>query len=94
MRRLCFGFVLLLSAFIGLRADVVLQVPSPADLVLTNGTVITVDAKDSVTEALAVAGGKIVFTGRSADAKKYVGERTRVIDLHGRTATPGLIDAH
>jgi predicted amidohydrolase YtcJ len=96
MRRLSFCVVLLLSAFIESRALVVPQAPPqpPADLVLTDGTVITVDARDSVTEALAVTGGKIVFVGRSADAKRYVGEHTQVIDLHGRTATPGLIDAH
>ena len=66
----------------------------PADLVLTNGIVITVDPRDSVAEAVAVRGGKIVFVGTSARARAYVGEKTEVIDLHGRAATPGLIDTH
>src|SRR5919108_3313870 len=66
----------------------------PADLVLTNGTVITVDPKDTVAQAVAVRGGKIVFVGSSIDAKALIGERTQVIDLAGRTATPGLIDTH
>jgi len=69
------------------------QAPS-ADLVLTNGVIITVDSRDSVAQALAVREGKIVFVGSSADAKALVGPATRVIDLRGRTATPGLIDTH
>jgi predicted amidohydrolase YtcJ len=66
----------------------------PADLVLTNGVVITVDARDSVAQAVAMRGGKIVFVGTSAGAKSFIGDKTNVIDLHGRTATPGLIDTH
>lgn len=94
MRRLTFSFVLLLPALMPSHAGVIPQASPPADLVLTNGTVITVDTKDTIMEALAVTGGKIVFVGKSADAKKYIGGHTRVIDLQGRTATPGLIDAH
>src|SRR5262245_28482931 len=70
------------------------QQVSPADLVLTNGVVITVDARDSVAQALAVRDGKIVFVGSSADAKALVGPAMGVIDLRGRTATPGLINTH
>jgi predicted amidohydrolase YtcJ len=66
----------------------------PADLVLTNGTVITVDARDAVAQAVAVRGSRIVFVGSSAAAKAFVGDRTEVVDLGGRTATPGLIDTH
>jgi len=67
---------------------------APADLVLFHGTVLTVDAKDSVAQALAVRGGKIVAVGTDQDILRLVGARTRRIDLHGRTATPGLIDSH
>jgi predicted amidohydrolase YtcJ len=66
----------------------------PADIVLLNGTVITVDARDSIVEALAIKDGRIVFTGSSPSARAYVGPATEVIDLAGRTATPGLIDTH
>ena len=66
----------------------------PADLVLTNGTVITVDPRDTVAQAVAIKGGKIVFVGTSAAVRRYVGAATQVIDLNGRTATPGLIDTH
>jgi len=66
----------------------------PADLVLVHGTILTVDAQDSVAQALAVRGGKIVAIGTDQDILRLAGARTRRIDLHGRTATPGLIDSH
>jgi predicted amidohydrolase YtcJ len=67
---------------------------APADLVLMNGKVLTVDANDSVAQAVAIAGGKIVAVGSSDAVKRHVGTNTRVIDLHGRAATPGLMDTH
>jgi predicted amidohydrolase YtcJ len=67
---------------------------APADLVLVHGTVLTVDARDSVARALAVRGGRIVAVGTDRDILRLVGAGTRRIDLHGRTATPGLIDSH
>ena len=68
--------------------------PPTADTVLLNGTVITVDARDSIAEAVAITNGKIVFVGSTAEARSRVGDKTQVIDLAGRTATPGLIDTH
>jgi predicted amidohydrolase YtcJ len=68
--------------------------PPPADRVMLNGTILTVDPRDSIAEAVAIAGGRIVFIGSTLDAKRYIGEKTDVIDLAGRTATPGLIDTH
>ena len=65
-----------------------------ADVVLLNGTVITVDPNDTIAEAVAIRGGRILFVGTSAAARKFVGDTTSVIDLAGRTATPGLIDTH
>ena len=70
------------------------QAPAPADLVLVNGTVLTVDATDSVAQAVAIAGGKIVAVGSNDAIRARVGPSTQVIDLRGRTATPGLIDTH
>ena len=67
---------------------------SPADLVLVHGTVLTVDAQDSVAQAIAIRAGKIVRVGSDADVLAFVSPATRVIDLHGRTITPGLIDSH
>ncbi len=68
--------------------------PPAADTVLLHGRVITVDARDSVAQALAIRAGRIVAVGTDAAISKLVGARTRVIDLKGRAATPGLIDTH
>jgi predicted amidohydrolase YtcJ len=70
------------------------QPPPAADLVLINGTILTVDANDTVAQAVAVAGGKIVAVGSTDAVRSRVGAGTQVIDLRGRTATPGLIDSH
>ncbi len=64
------------------------------DLILINGKILTVDAKDSIVEAVAIAKSKIVATGTTAEIQRRAGPATRVIDLHGLTATPGLIDTH
>jgi predicted amidohydrolase YtcJ len=66
----------------------------PADLILRHGTVLTVDAKDSVAEAVAIRGGKVVAVGTDASVGPWIGAKTKVIDLAGRTVTPGLIDTH
>src|ERR1051325_4995324 len=65
-----------------------------ADTILVNGKVVTVDARESVVEALAVRDGRIVATGTSAAMRKLAGASTRTIDLQGRTVIPGLIDSH
>jgi predicted amidohydrolase YtcJ len=67
---------------------------APADLVYRYGHVYTVDKNDSVREALAVRGGRIVYVGSNAGAAKYLGKATKAIDLQGRMLMPGLIDAH
>ncbi|OLC40300.1 MAG: hypothetical protein AUH43_26620 [Acidobacteria bacterium 13_1_40CM_65_14] len=68
--------------------------PAVADLVLTNGKIITVDGTDSIVQAIAIAAGRIVAVGPNDEIRSRVGPSTRVIDLFGRTATPGLIDTH
>lgn len=64
------------------------------DLVLINGKVLTLDDRSTVTEAVAVRDGKILATGTSASIKLLAGDRTRVLDVHGKTVIPGLIDTH
>ena len=66
----------------------------PADLVLVNGRVYTVDADRPWVEALAIAGERIAAVGRSAEMRKRAGPRTRVVDLKGALVSPGFNDAH
>ena len=85
--------VLLAIAFVS--GFLAAQVPSkPADLVLRHGIVLTVDANDSVAEAVAIRDGRVISVGTDAAMGPMVGPNTRVIDLAGRTVTPGLIDTH
>lgn len=70
------------------------QAASAADTILVNGKIITVDAADSIAEAVAIRGGAIQEAGSKQAVMRHAGPRTQIIDLHGRTATPGLIDAH
>lgn len=65
-----------------------------ADMVLFDGKVITVDGHNSVAEAVAARDGKIIKVGASEDIKAFAVEKTKVIDLKGRTVVPGIIDVH
>ncbi len=65
-----------------------------ADLVLTGGAVLTMDAARSPAAAVAVRAGRIVAVGSSAEVDRLRGPRTRRIDLAGRSLVPGFQDAH
>jgi predicted amidohydrolase YtcJ len=65
-----------------------------ADTVLFNGNILTVDRDFSVREAIAIAHGRVLATGTTADMKKLADDRTGLIDLGGRTVIPGLTDGH
>jgi predicted amidohydrolase YtcJ len=65
-----------------------------ADLVLNNGKIITMDAQESISQAVAVKFGKIIAVNDNSYIKNYIGEETIVIDLLGKTVIPGLIDSH
>jgi len=67
---------------------------APPQLILFHGRILTVDAQDSIVEAVAIRDGKIIAVGRDQDILRLADAATRRIDLHGRTATPGLIDSH
>ena len=69
-------------------------ISEPADLILINGKIITVDAHDSIAQAMAIHSGKIVAVGSNEEIRKHARKDAPIIDLHGRTATPGLIDTH
>lgn len=65
-----------------------------ADLVFIEGKVITVDPRDSIAEAVAVKGGRIVAVGSNSDIRMRIGRRTEVVHLAGRSVLPGFVDAH
>ena len=65
-----------------------------ADVVLINGNVVTMDAQRSRATALAIKDGLVSLVGDETAARAVVGGSSQLIDLRGRTVTPGLIDAH
>jgi predicted amidohydrolase YtcJ len=67
---------------------------TPADTVMRNGYVYTVDGQNSVQQAIAISGGKIVYVGSDAGVDGYIGKQTQLIDLAGRMLMPGFVDAH
>ncbi|WP_185153663.1 amidohydrolase [Fulvivirga lutimaris] len=65
-----------------------------ADTILKNGNIYTVDQNNVKAEAIAVLGDRILDVGATADMEKYKGENTKIIDLEGKTLTPGFIEGH
>lgn len=69
--------------------------PEPADLVLVNGKIVTVDDRVPTASWIAVRGDRIVALGADPKAyKRHVGDGTQIIDLGGALAIPGLIESH
>jgi predicted amidohydrolase YtcJ len=69
-------------------------VAAPADAVYVNAYLYTVDARESVQEALAVRDGRIAYVGSNAGARALAGSATRVVDVQQRLLMPGLVDGH
>jgi len=65
-----------------------------ANLILVNGKVMTIDAANTVAQAVAIAGDKILATGSDDAVRALAAPDAQEIDLNGRTVTPGLIDPH
>jgi len=80
------AFILLLSACSGSSET--------ADLILTQGNVITMDEAQPRAQAIAIKGEKILAVGSNEQIDKLRGPQTEVIDLEGRTVVPGLVDGH
>ena len=66
----------------------------PADIIFKGGTILTVNKDNARAEAVAIRGDKIIGVGKADDVQALSGTQTRIIDLQGRTLTPGLIDPH
>jgi predicted amidohydrolase YtcJ len=80
-------------------AQAPLQIPAragtnPADLILINGKIITVDPAFTIAQAVAIAGDRILAVGPDAAMAAMAGPATRVIDLKGKAVIPGITDGH
>ncbi len=64
------------------------------DMILVNGKIVTMDAADTTVQALAIQGGKVQQTGTDQVIRALANAQTKVVDLRGRVATPGLVDNH
>jgi hypothetical protein len=71
-----------------------LSAAAPADLIICDAHIVTVDPKFSTAQAAAIRGGRFVAVGSNTEVMKAAGPRTRVVDLHGRTVLPGFNDTH
>jgi predicted amidohydrolase YtcJ len=87
-----------MSTYRGLALGTLLLVaacaPRPADLVLRNGKIVTVDPNRPEAQAIAISGYTIAAVGGDEEIARYVGPNTQVIDLNGRLAIPGFIEGH
>jgi predicted amidohydrolase YtcJ len=66
----------------------------PADMILRNGRIVTVDSAFTIAQAVAITGGRITAVGPNDAVAVHAGPATRVVDLNGKTVVPGLIDGH
>jgi len=64
------------------------------DLIFVNGNIYTVNERQPHAEAIAVKKDRIAFVGLNEDAKKLASDKTRIVDLRGRTVVPGMTDSH
>lgn len=77
-----------------LLTTVIAAQAQPADLVVTNAKVLTLDARSTVAQAIAVRDGKLLAVGDNATVERLAGSGTKRVDAGGRTVIPGLIDSH
>ena len=66
----------------------------PADLVLVNGRIVTVDDRRPEAEAIAISKDRVQALGTTAEIRRMAGPNTQVIDLQGQLAIPGFIESH
>jgi predicted amidohydrolase YtcJ len=65
-----------------------------ADMILLGGKIVTIDARNTVAQALAIRDGRISAVGDNATIRALAGPTTQIVELDGRTVIPGLIDSH
>ena len=89
MKTFTLALVLVALSLISINSKV-----ETADIVFENGNIYTASDRQPHAEAIAVKDSRIIFVGSNADAKKFEGKATRVVDLKGHTVLPGMTDAH
>ena len=67
---------------------------APADLIIRDAHIVTVDPKFSTAQAAAIRDGRFIAVGADAEVMKSAGPKTRIVDLHGKTVLPGFNDTH
>jgi len=92
----CIGLAMVATAFAASAPQVSGFPPTlqPADLVLRDATIATLDPLQPKAQALAVRDGKILAVGSDESISHYIGKQTKVMDLHGAFVTPGFIEGH
>src|SRR5258705_12751512 len=95
-RILACGAALLMCAGVLLRAQQPGEVARdrPADLILTNGKIITVDEKFTIAQAVAIKGDRVVAVGTNQQIAQLGGPATRRLDPRGRSVVARLIYNH
>jgi len=86
--KLKFAFVLACALIMGCGSQ------EGADMIFINGSVYTVDKSNPEVEAVAVVDGMITAVGSNSEINKLKGSNTKVVDLKGKTMTPGLVESH
>jgi predicted amidohydrolase YtcJ len=86
--------LIVVGALVAIMGAVSAQQSRQADLVLTNGKVITVDERFTIAQAVAIAGDRVLAAGTNDEINRLAGPNARRIDLRGRSVIPGLIDNH
>jgi predicted amidohydrolase YtcJ len=85
---------MILASSILLWGNGALAAEQVADTIYLNGYIYTVDASNSIAQAVAVREGKILYVGSDDNVGSLAGADTRIVNLQGRMMMPGLVDGH
>lgn len=83
-----------IAAAVAVMASACATAAQPADVILANGRVVTLDQRSRIVDSIAVRGERILAVGSADEVRATGGPATWTIDLGGRTVIPGLIDSH
>ena len=88
--RIFLSFVVVIAFFVAFFNR---TLPRPVDVLFVNGVIYTMDAENTIADAMAVRGGRIAAAGSRRQLEEHFRPRT-IVDLQGKTVFPGFIDAH